>query len=140
MNDMRSLNTSVCCLSGSLKLSGPTCRHAIDASVGSSATPSVPLIPPVRARHVAGDAGHERIVVRFDDHAIGARHAKVGVDAADFLRVRERRGGNGGQQQGGTSGVKEAMLHRRGRMQMGDRDSSMRRRGERAPERQRPVE
>ncbi|MNW05010.1 hypothetical protein D3C71_2011920 [compost metagenome] len=48
--DIRSENTSSCALTGPLKLMGPTWRQAIDASGGSSAMPSEPLMPPVRAR------------------------------------------------------------------------------------------
>lgn len=49
-SDMRSLKTSSCCGSGFGKPMGPTWRQAIEASARSSATPSAPLMPPVRAR------------------------------------------------------------------------------------------
>ncbi len=46
-----------------------------------------------RPRHVAGDAGDERVVVRLDDDAVGPRDAEIGVDARDFLAEREGRSG-----------------------------------------------
>ncbi|MNT94298.1 hypothetical protein D3C72_2359510 [compost metagenome] len=48
--DMRSEKTLSCCRIGPLKAIVATCRQAIDASGGSSAMPSEPLMPPVRAR------------------------------------------------------------------------------------------
>ena len=39
--------------------------------------PSVPLMPPVRTRDIAGDAGHLRIVISFDDDLVGTGHAEV---------------------------------------------------------------
>ena len=59
---------------------------------------------PVRARHVAGHAVDERIVVGLNHDVIGAGQAKIGVDAAaDFLGVR-----GGKPQEGGAKRQGEA--------------------------------
>ena len=48
--DVRSVNTSSCCLMGAAKLMGPVAWQLMDASERSSASPSPPLMPPVLAR------------------------------------------------------------------------------------------
>jgi aspartyl-tRNA(Asn)/glutamyl-tRNA(Gln) amidotransferase subunit B len=49
-SEMRSVNTSSCCLSGAGIWMGPLCTQLIEASARSSARPRPPLMPPVLAR------------------------------------------------------------------------------------------
>ena len=49
-SEVRSVNTSYCCLIGPAKLIAPVAWQLMEASDLSSASPSAPLTPPVLAR------------------------------------------------------------------------------------------